>query len=336
MVTQVKIYNGSTWVDYDLSVDVSRVFLSQDLKLTENFGKYKVDSKNPNVTVPANGKSWLAVLLDAYSTDIQPTKTNPSVSAFNLTGNGSSQTEFEIGTTVLPQWTSTFNAGSYAYKASESSTNIVPVSGTGVSATGWTIRVGTSGDTIGTTKDGTAPDNFKIIIGNGNTTDLTGSATYSATATYGNGRYALTKFDTLYDPLVRITQGSTSAKTDTLTWYRAMFGGGTSDLNINSAVIRGRGSAAKAKVRDSKDPFVFSATKGHKQVIFAYPESLTTKEPKFEIFTMAWGATEGFVKSTVEVADNRGGSYGLMNYTVWSYTPAGAYTADETKYRAYF
>ena len=51
---------------------------------------------------------------------------------------------------------------------------------------------------------------------------------------------------------------------------------------------------------------------------------------------MAWGATEGFEKSTVNVADARGGENGLKEYTVYTYTPATPLAADNTQYCVYF
>lgn len=333
IVTQVKRYNGSTWVDYNLSVDANQVFLNQDLKLTETFGKYKVDSDTPNITVPAKGKNWLEVLLDAYSTDEQPTVTNPSISAFNVTGNGASTTSFEIGTTVLPQWTSTFKSGAYTYKSTVSKDNIIPISGTGVSATGWTIKQGSI--VIGSTGNNKAADNFSFIIGNEDTTNISGNISYSAVASYSAGNYALTKLDNLANPEVRIAAGNTEAKKDTLTWYRKMFGGGSTAETITSADIRSKASA-QASARNSSNPFEFKAVLNDTKVIFAYPKAMTAKTPKFQIFTMAWGDTTGFVSSEVDVADARGGEKGLMTYTIWTFTPAGPYTADETKYRVYF
>ena len=51
---------------------------------------------------------------------------------------------------------------------------------------------------------------------------------------------------------------------------------------------------------------------------------------------MSWGATEGFEKSTVQVADYRGGENGLKEYTVYTLTPATPFAADETKYSVHF
>lgn len=330
------VYDGEKWVAMDGNYNAKNVYFDTDLVLTQTFGKYAVSSSVPNVTVNATGMSMYDLLMDAYSEKKDPTKTAPKITGFNVTGNGSSTTSFEVGTTVTPQWVSTFNAGSYTYKSSVSNTSIVPVSGTGVSATAWEIKQGD--EVIGTSEDGTAASSF--VIGEGNGDDVSGTVSYSITADYSDGNYALTNLNTLPSSEVRIAAGTTVAATDTLTFVRKMFGGGTAEETVDSAVIRGEKSAT-ASVVGSSAPFEFAAVAGDTKVIFAYPKALTTKEPNFEIFTMAWGSTSGFVSSEVEVADARGTNEdgtlnNAMTYTVWTYTPAGAFAAAETKYRVYF
>ena len=130
---------------------------------------------------------------------------------------------------------------------------------------------------------------------------------------------------------VRIAAGS-AEKTASITSYRKMFAGGTTTSTIDSALIRGLGANAKA----STSNFEFKANVGDTKLVFAYPSSLSTKDPKFEYFTMAWESVGGFTKlGTVQVADVRGGTNGLKDYTVYTYTPAAAYAA-ETKYRVSF
>ena len=63
---------------------------------------------------------------------------------------------------------------------------------------------------------------------------------------------------------------------------------------------------------------IINAAKGSTKVVFAYPSSWTTKTPNFEIFTMAWGSTSGFVESTAQVADYRGGENGLAEYKIYT------------------
>lgn len=330
------VYNGTNWAAMDGNYSAKNVYFDSDLTMTQTFGKYAVSSSVPNVTIKAEGMNLYELLMDAYSEKKNPTKKNPKVSAFSVTGNGASDTSFEVGTTVTPQWTSTFDAGSYTYKSSVSNTDIKPVSGTGVTATSWEIKQGSN--VIGTVEDGTAAASF--VIGDGNNTAVSGSVSYSVTAGYGNGNYALTNLNTLPASEVRIAAGTTDAVTDTLTFVRKMFGNGTAEATVNSAVIRGMKGATASAVSSSA-PFEFKAVAGDTKVVFAYPKAMTTKTPKFEIFTMAWGATEGFVSSEVAVADARGTNEdgtlnNAMTYTVWTYTPAGAFAAAETKYRVYF
>ena len=330
------VYNGSAWAAMDGNYNAKNVYFDTELTLTQTFGKYAVSSSVPNVTIKAEGMSMYDLLMDAYSEKKNPTKTAPKVSAFNVTGNGASDTSFEVGTTVTPQWTSTFSAGSYTYKSSASKTSINAVSGTGVKATAWEIKQGSN--VIGTAEDGTAASSF--VIGDGVTDKVSGTVGFSVTADYSDGNYALTNLNTLPETDVRITAGTTPSVSDTLTYVRKMFGKGTAAADVNSAVIRGMKSATASAVGSSA-PFEFSAVAGDTKVVFAYPKALTTKTPKFEIFTMAWGETSGFVSSEVEVADARGTNEdgtlnNAMTYTVWTYTPAGAFAAAETKYRVYF
>lgn len=330
------VYNGSAWTAMDGNYSAKNVYFDSDLTMTQTFGKYAVSSSVPNVTIEAEGMSLYDLLMDAYSESKDPSKTAPKVTGFNVTGNDASTTSFEVGTTVTPQWVSTFNAGSYTYKSTVSKDSIVPVSGTGVTATAWSVKQ--AGTEIGTAEDGTASNSF--IIGDGNNTAVSGNVGYSITADYSAGNYALTNLNTLPASEVRIDAGTTDAVSDTLTFVRKMFGAGSSAETVDSAVIRGMKSANASAVTSSA-PFEFKAVAGDTKVVFAYPKALTTKTPKFEIFTMAWGATEGFVSSEVEVADARGTNEdgtlnNAMTYTVWTYTPAGAFAAAETKYRVYF
>jgi hypothetical protein len=118
-----------------------------------------------------------------------------------------------------------------------------------------------------------------------------------------------------------------------------MYAGGSTAETINSAAIRALGATRKHTSKPSTSSyFEFTAGKGSTKVIFAFPAGRMSgvSSPKFEIFTMAWGATDGFVKSTVKVADARGGENGLYDYDVYTYTPATPLAADSTKYRVYF
>lgn len=307
------VHDGEKWVAMDGNYSAASVYTNEDIQVTTKVGELAAN------TIVDAGTNVADLLVRILSQSKNPTKTNPSITAFAVTNNGSG-TSFEAGTTITPKWASTFNAGSYTYKSSVSNVDIVPVSGTGVSATSWSI---TKDDVaIGTTEDGSASD---FVIGDN-------TVNFKATVNYSNGNYALTNLNKLPESEVRIAAGSAS-KTASITSYRKMFAGGTTESNITSSLIRSLAANAQA----STSSFEFKANVGDTKLIFAYPSSLTSTEPNFEYFTMAWESVGGFTKleNAIQVADARGGSEGLKDYTVYVYTPAAPYAA-ETKYRVSF
>ena len=306
------VFDGENWAAMDGNYSAANIYTPEDIQVTTNVGELSADT-----TVNA-GTNVADLLVRILSQSKNPTKTDPSIAAFDVTNNGSG-TDFEAGTSITPKWASTFNEGSYGYKSSTSDTNIIPVAGTGVVVESWVITK--DGSTIGSTEDGTGAS---FILGDS-------SVGFKAVVNYSAGNYALTNLNKMPETEVRIAADS-EEKTTSITSYRKMFAGGTTANTIDSALIRGLGANAKA----STSNFEFKASVGDTKLVFAYPSSLSTKDPKFEYFTMAWESVGGFTKlGTVQVADARGGTSGLKDYTVYTYTPAAAYAA-ETKYRVSF
>lgn len=306
------VFDGENWAAMDGNYSTANIFTHEDIQVTTQVGELAA-----NTTVDA-GTNMADLLVRILSQSKNPTKSNPSITAFSVTNNGSG-TDFEAGTQITPKWASTFSAGSYTYKSTVSNTDIIPVAGTGVTANSWVITQ--DGSTIGSTEDGTGA---AFVLGDS-------TVSFKAVVNYSDGNYALTNLNKLPETEVRIAASSAN-KTASITSYRKMFAGGTTAATIDSALIRGLGANAKA----STSSFEFKANVGDTKLVFAYPSSLSTKEPKFEYFTMAWESVGGFTKlGTIKVADARGGENGLKDYTVYTYTPAAAYAA-ETKYRVSF
>ena len=309
------IYNAEiqAWIAMDGNYSAINVYTNEDIQVTTKVGELAA-----NTTVGA-GTSVADLLVRILSQSKDPSKTNPKIAAFSVTNNGSGS-DFEAGTSITPKWVSTFNNGNYTYKSSVSDIDIIPVSGTGVNADSWSITQ--DNVEIGTTKDGTGT---AFILGDN-------TITFKATVNYSAGNFALTNLNKLPTDEVRIAAGSTEA-TASITSYRKMFAGGTTAADITSDLIRGLGANKKA----STSTFEFKANVGDTKLIFAYPSSLSSTDPNFEYFTMAWESVGGFTKleNPVQVADARGGTKGLVNYTVYVYVPAAAYAA-ETKYRVSF
>ena len=323
--TQVWRKGATTWEQTGLtSEDVTTMLNEFDETIEEDIVvTTKVGELAANTSLPA-GTTVAEILTKILCQEKNPTKSNPSITEFNVTGNGATTTSFEVGTSVTPQWVSTFNKGSYSYKSTEAKDPITPVSGTGIADPTWSILQGSV--EIGTTEDGTATSAF--VIGEGST-GVSGSITFTAKATHEDGNYALTNLNKLPTTDVQIA-GATVEKTDTLTYYRKMFAGGVnSDTTIDSTFIRGLDKSQQA----SKTTMAFSAAVGDKKLVVAFPTALTSTAPTFEYFTMSWEGFSGFVKGdTVQVADARGGESGKVDYTVYTYTPASAFEAD-TQFR---
>lgn len=308
------IYNGTAWEAMDGNYSASNVYLKNDVVVTTKTGELAENS-----TVAA-GTSLQDMLTQMLSQEKDPSKTDPSITSFTVKYNN--ETSFEAGSEIVPKWDSTFSAGSYSYKSTASKEEVVPVSGTGVTVSSWLIT--RDNESMGTTEDGTGG---AFTIGDD-------TVNFKAIVYHTEGNYALTNLNKLPKDDVKITGGS-KEKTATMTSFRKMFAGGIIDKNaaITSTVIRGLSTGVKATTSTTE----FKALVGDTKLIFAYPKTLTTKTPKFEMFTMSWGSTDLFVaeESTVQVADKRGGENGLQEYIVYTLTPTSAFEA-ETKYRVSF
>ena len=306
------VFDGKNWAAMDGNYSAANIFTPEDIQVTTAVGELAA-----NTTVDA-GTNFADLLTKILSQSKNPIKTNPSITLFTVTNNGTG-TSFEVGTSITPKWDTTFNKGSYSYKSSASKDEISPVSGTGVVVNSWLIT--RDGIEIGTTEDGTGST---FVIGDN-------TVNFKVTVDYSDGNYALTNLNKMPEQEVRIAANVIS-KTADITSYRKMFAGGTTATEITSQLIRGLGSSAKA----STSSFEFRANIGDNKLIFAYPSSLSASEPKFEYFTMAWESVGGFeAAGTVQVADARGGDNGLAEYKIYTYTPAAPY-ATETKYRVSF
>ncbi len=308
------IHNGTAWAAMDGNYSAANVYLNEDVTVTTKTGELAV-----NAVVEA-GTSLQDMLVQMLSQSKDPSKTNPSITAFTV--KDGSATDFEAGSTVTPTWASTFSAGSYSYKSTVAKDPISPVSGTGVTATAWDITQ--DGTTIGTTEDGTGAS---FVMGDS-------TVNFKATVTHSAGNYALTNLNKLPATDVQIAAGS-KEKTASMTTYRKMFAGGVvdKDATITSAVVRGLGTGVKATTSATE----FKANVGDTMLIFAYPKTLSAKTPTFEYFTMSWEGFSGFeaAASTVQVADKRGGENNPKEYVVYTYTPTGAFES-ETKFRVSF
>ena len=319
------------WSAMDGNYSATNVFLKNNITLAGSFSTVGNYSKGKTISAGTSLESILSGMLQQELYPNANDKPNASITVSG--GNGEVGTTYSAPTATLK----ITDVGSYAYAPT---------------ATGITFEIGkvklaegADPDTATnyTTNSSVMAKNSTITLTateGGTYADTSKTYTFSGTGTYTDGVVPNTNLGNPY-PSAQIKSGDVTITdvTATFSGWRYIFGGGTTAATVDTTAIR-----ALSKLKKTTDTvpttsggngFVFSAAKGATKVIFAYPSTWTSKTPKFEIFTMAWGATEGFEKSTVQVADATG-TGGLKDYTVYTYTPATPLAADNTDYCVYF
>ena len=275
-------------------VSAKDVMFDSDLVLTQAFGRYSLtDGK---VTIPAKGKSWYDVFMDAYSQDKNPTITQPSV-----TLTASAIKAYEVGTKVTPSYSATLNAGSYEYGPA-----------TGIAASAWSVTNGTDTKT-------TASGSFdEITVADDTNYSITATATYEA------GAIPLTALGAEYAD-GQIVAGSKSATKSKISGYRSFFYGvldtSTADAPLTSAIIRGmtNGGAYSAS-----KTFTLNGSATAKRIVIAIPSSSTRAGLKEVILTSAMNtpATDSYVKTEAAVQVEGVNGFTAVDYDVYVYEPA--------------
>ena len=313
------------WSAMDGNYSASNVFLRNEITLAGDFEKVGNMSKGDTVAAGTSLESLFGSILQQ---ELNPEASLPTAEITVSGSNGEVGSSYTLPTATLK----ITGVGSYTYGPE-----------TGITFAIDNVSLSCGDQTVKNTsvmfKDSTiklqATDTATLY------TDSAKSYVFSGTASHTEGATPVTNLGNNYaDAKIAAGEIEIANKTATFSGWRRIFGGGTTAETLNSAAIR---ALAQLKKSSESVPttaggkgIVFNAAKGSTKVVFAYPSSWTTKTPKFEIFTMAWGATEGFVESTVEVADYRGGENGLKEYKVYTYTPATPLAADNTQYCVYF
>lgn len=283
--------NGQLWVKpgADIStIPADKVMFDSDLVFTYQFGKYT--PTGGKVTVPAGNKSLLDVLNDAYSEDKNPTITQPSIGISSSTARA-----YEVGTSVTPAYSGSFNAGSYQYGPSP----------TGAAITEWLASNNVTTETK-TTQTGTfaayvVPDgsNYRITI----------------KGTYGDGVIPVTALGKQY-PAGQIKGTTKTAQSGAITGYRNSFYGTLEDKTtaINSATIRGLAQKS-GKALANGNTFTVNIPVGAQVVLVAYPATLRDVTSIKDVNGLNADITSAFTKSAVNVDGAAG--YTAISYKVY-------------------
>lgn len=283
--------DGKLWVKPGSEIDTiaaDKVMFSGDLVFTYPFGKYV--PTGGKVTVPADNKSWLDILNDAYSEDKNPTITQPTVAVSSTTAKA-----YEVGTSVAPAYSASFNAGKYEYGPTP----------TGAAITTWSV----SNNVTAETKDTQSGTFASYIVPDGSAYRITVSGTYS------DGQIPVTALNKPYTT-GQIKGTTKTAQTGIISGYRNSFYGTFADKStaISSASIRGLAQKS-GKALANGNTFTVNVPVGAESVVIAYPATLRNVTSIKDVNGLNADITSAFTASTMEVEGAAG--YTAINYKVY-------------------
>lgn len=233
---------------------------------------------------------------------IAPTYTNPTVS-ITKSGSGTTSGSYEAGTSITPILTATFTKND-AGDLTE-------------------LKILRGDSEVGT--DTTSPYTYTgtaIVLGDE-------TITFKAQATYIDGPVKNNNLGSP-DATGQIKAGTITSSNYTFTGQRNLFWGtGVGELpTLNSDTIRG---LTNKKLNPTQGySWNIPIAIGQQYVIFAYRSTLRDVNQVMYVETNDTGMASSFTKTTVQVADARGGENGQVEYKVYSYKMAAPAAAAMT------
>lgn len=259
-----------------------------------------IGSLNSGDTIPA-GVTMDELLVLLTQKAIPATYTKPTIALAN--NGGQAAGNVEAGTSVTPKLKATFtknDAGALSAIAIKKGTTDVE--------TGTATPLTHTGDAF--------------VIGDE-------TVTYTATATYGD---APVKNNNLgKESKENWFAGDTITSSGySITGKRYLFSGtGVGAVpTVNSDFVRGLGKTKLAPAQGHT--FNINVEVGQQYIAFAYPATLRDVNKVKYVEANDEGMASSFTKSTIDVADARGGENGLMSYKVYTYAMAVAAAAPMT------
>lgn len=292
------VYDADAWKAMQGNYDVNNVYFDSDLIATSPIGVVSIPSSG-SATIAAEGKSVKQVLSSILAQEKNPSATNPSAT-ITLAQAGAK----EVGTTLTPSYTTTFNAGSYTYGPA-----------TGITVSSYSVSNGTD------TKE-TATGSFDpITVGDGTNYKL------SLTANYTDG--AVPKTNLGNDCAEKqIKAGKATANSGSITGYRSFFYGVVKTDALTSSVIRGLNNGGA--YNGAKTLTVSVSGDDNVGIVVAYPADSTRAGISEVLLTTSMNAditADYVVQANVDVEGVDG--YTAKAYKVYMYKPASL-TAGQT------
>lgn len=276
------------WIDGDGELVYSTVCTQEPIEVNGVTGLGLANGS----TIPA-GKTVDEIIKMLVQKAVPATYTKPTVAIANNGGQASGGVE--AGSSITPKLKATFTKNDAG-----------ALSAIAIKQGGTDVATGTASPL---TYDGEA-----IVIGDE-------SITFTASATYGD---APVKNDNLgNESKDNWFAGSTVTSSNyTITGQRNLFyGTGVGAVpEINSGVVR---DLANKKLNPTQGySFNINVAVGQQYIIFAYPATLRDVNNVTYVEANDGGMAGNFTKTTINVADARGGENGLKSYKVYSYAMA--------------
>ena len=294
------VYNGTTWAAMDGNYSAKNIYFDENLMFTHQFGRHKPGSSGSYVLPVADNKlSLFDLLVDSYSQEQYPSKTDPSVSV-TLTGAGT----YEVGTEITPTFTASFEDGKYTYGPEP----------TGATVTAWKVT-STDGETF-TSNSGTCN---KITVADDTDFSVT------AVATHTQGAVALTNKNNEY-PSVQIASGSKTSTSSKITGYRSFFYGilntSSTEEPLTSDIVRTR--LTNGGNYNSSKSLTLNATATSKRMVILIPSASTRGGLNEVILTSAMNTpiTSSYTKTEAGIKVEGVNGATAVDYDMYVYEPA--------------
>lgn len=305
------VYNGSVWAAMDGNYNADNVYFNDDILVTTRIGTIQ-NLVNGKATLLAKGKNVKQVLSSLLAKREVPVASLPSAS-ISLTNGGT----YEVGTTLTPQWKTTFSTGSYTYGPA-----------TGVTDNGGSVT--STKDTVATT---ITAGSLNGKTGSFNEYQVEDDTSYQATLKYGWNAGTNTPLDNFGDEYTNSANNlpiaAASNKTATsgsIAGYRKWFKGGLSTTEVEepltSSVIRDKLSGSTGAITSTTFEMQAASYKDCKRIIIAIPQSAGR-----EVIHVALKSTSNIpitseFKERDMVSVEGAEGYAAVPYRIWVYDPA--------------
>ena len=293
-------YYEDKWIAFSGNVSSDNVIISQDILLAgayEEVGNV-IKGRNETKTLPTKGTTLTNLITTVFTKEEQPTKTDPSMTL----SYGQSGAK-EVGTTINPSYSTSYNEGSYTYDVT-----------TGVTFSN--LNVTDSDGHSSTNKSG----NFPSFVVLDNT-----SYKISASVKNSAGTIAKTNIGNPSNPPVQISAGTISRTSGTTTGYRPFFYGLLTHTNEpTSNDVRGLTNGGNYNSSKTFEIKVNGRT-DIKRIIVAIPKSNTrggiSKVEKTDGLVTDITATYVKKNTYLSVDDLRKTGTNMVDYVWWCYQP---------------